>query len=193
MVSFCAAESSLCAKAGGMIFASVAKIRADDGALFGIAGNDWRNAVAVGFQRLIAKVQPHPGHARTLVRSVTAEAGFGHDRPDVAVETNLRVPSAPSKGRQPTVPILRAFGFNNTSARQGHDGRPGFVRRELLCQVFLANGEAADALSGGFEDRVADGGRNPGVLASPTPPEAFWLLTMCTSTTGISSMRSTSY
>ena len=36
-------------------------------------------------------------------------------------------------------------------------------------------------------------GAIPGVLASPAPPGGFWLLTMCTSTTGISSIRSTSY
>ena len=36
-------------------------------------------------------------------------------------------------------------------------------------------------------------GAIPGVLASPIPPGAAVLGTMCTSTSGISSMRSTSY
>ena len=36
-------------------------------------------------------------------------------------------------------------------------------------------------------------GAIPGVLASPAPPEAFWLGTMWTSTAGIPSMRNTSY
>ena len=36
-------------------------------------------------------------------------------------------------------------------------------------------------------------GAMPGVLASPIPPGAAWLGTICTSTLGISSMRTTSY
>jgi hypothetical protein len=39
---------------------------------------------------------------------------------------------------------------------------------------------------------LATAGIMVGVLASPIPPGAAWLGTMCTSTTGISSMRSTS-
>ena len=45
-----------------------------------------------GFSGFVAEVEPHAGHARTLVRTVAAEAGLGHDRPDVAIEAHLRVP-----------------------------------------------------------------------------------------------------
>ena len=62
----------------------------DDGALLRIAGNDGRLPVRQMFERFVADIEPHPRHAGTLVRPVAPEASLRHDRPDIAVEADLR-------------------------------------------------------------------------------------------------------
>ena len=84
----------------------------NDGALVGIAGDDRRHAASVGLQRLVAKIEPHSGHARTLVRPVAAEAGLGHDRPDIAIEAHLRVPRCRPQGGSQQYPSDVHRGFN---------------------------------------------------------------------------------
>ena len=63
----------------------------------------------------------------------------------------------------------------------------------LLCQVFGADGQPPDAFPVAANSALQTAGAIPGGLASPIPPGAAVLGTMCTSTLGISSMRSTSY
>src|ERR1035437_2004241 len=83
-----------------------------DGALLRIAGNDRRHADPIGFQRLVAQIQPHPGHARTLVAPVAGEASSGHDRPYVAVEAHLRAPPRRPQGGTQQYPSYVPRGFN---------------------------------------------------------------------------------
>ena len=117
IVSFCAAESSLCANAGGMMRAVIENARMI--ALRRIAGNDRRHAIAVRFERLFPDVQPHGGHPRALVRTVAPETGLGHDRPDVPIEPNLRIPRRrPKRGsRQKPSEVHRGFNIHLPASR----------------------------------------------------------------------------
>src|ERR1019366_2514273 len=84
--------------------------------------NDRRHADPIGFQRLVAQIQPHPGHARTLVRPVAGEASPGHDRPYVAVEAHLRAPPRRPQGGTQQYPSYVRRGFNI------HPPRPSLYR-----------------------------------------------------------------
>src|SRR5712691_2141003 len=63
------------------------KYALDDFALIRIAGNNW-SAASFRFQRFVAKIEPHIGHAGTDVGSMAAKAGARHDGTDVAVEAH---------------------------------------------------------------------------------------------------------
>ena len=75
------------ADAGGITRALVAKHALDDFALIRIAGNNW-SAASFRFQRFVAKIEPHIGHAGTDVGSMAAKAGARQDGANVAVEAH---------------------------------------------------------------------------------------------------------
>ena len=89
--------------AGGMVRAPVAKIRCMIADFSGSPGTIGVTPRLGGLQRLVAKIEAKPGHARALIGSVAAEAGVRHDRPDVAIETDFTAEPRQGKGRtQPT-------------------------------------------------------------------------------------------
>ena len=78
----------------------------------GCAGDDGGHAVAVG-QRGFGHVEPQVGLPGLFVEAVALEAVFGKDRPDVAVEVELRL------GRREAGPMRSANSKKNVAL---HDG-----------------------------------------------------------------------
>jgi hypothetical protein len=58
----------------------------DDGATIGFTGNDGDGAIFEGLESFGTEVEAEIGDSGTFVGAVAAEAGIGHDGPDVAIE-----------------------------------------------------------------------------------------------------------
>ena len=61
----------------------------DNRAAIRLAGDDRSDSRFRRLEGFFAEVEPHVRHAGALVGSVAAEAGIGHNWPDIAIEANL--------------------------------------------------------------------------------------------------------
>jgi hypothetical protein len=120
-----------------------------------------------------------PGHGKSVRR------GFKHSLRHGRYRIEIAVVRASANGHVPKrIDLLLPDRLIADQARQ--------QKKRFYARSSLRIGSLRSRLPVAAKIAFATAGMMVGVLASPIPPGAAWLGTMCTSTTGISSMRSTS-